>query len=132
MEANAKKDPVAGAVTGVKRATAALIRLVASRDERVSLDAREALLAMDPPPIGALAEALLRGKDRRVRAGVAGVVGATADADKLRALTILGFAFRAERDAAVRQAIVDAMLGMTTYFEDLARDATAPGDGRHA
>src|SRR4051812_37701447 len=107
---SAKADPVGRAVVEVKRATARLIKLLASRDDQISIKARCALRDLDPPPIGALANSLFTARDPRLRAGAAGVLGAVADADKLRVVMILGYAYKAEGDMTVRKAIIDAML----------------------
>ena len=127
-KSSAKADPVDQAVAEIKRGTDRLIRLLASEDLAIGARADAALRALDPPPIGPLAEALFTARDPKVRAGAAAVLGSAADADKLRVLVILGHAFKAEADMAVRLAIVDAMLGMKTFFEEL-QEAAAAGPG---
>lgn len=51
------------------------------------------------------------------------MLGAAADADKVRVLVTLGHAYKAEGDMAVRMAIADAMLSMKTFFEEVAEAA---------
>lgn len=129
MDAVKKGDPVAKAVADVKRGVDRLIKLLGSKDDVVSVKAHSALCGLDLPPIGALADALFKSRDPRVRAGAAGVLGAAADADKVRVLIILGHAFRSETDMAVRVAVINAMLGMKTYFEEMAEVGAARREG---
>jgi hypothetical protein len=127
-ESSAKADPVGRAVAEVKRAITRLIELLGHKDDLVSVKAHCALRDLDPPPIGALAEALLTARAPKLRAGAAGVLGAAADSDKMRVLMILGHAYKAEADMAVRMAVVDAMLSMKTYFQELEEAVAARPD----
>ncbi len=131
-ESSAKADPVDRAVVGVNRAITRLIELLAHKDDLVSVKAHCALRDLDPPPIGALAETLLTARDPKLRARTAGVLGASADADKMRVMAILGQAFKTEGEMAVRLAVMDAMLSMKTYFEELEEAAAARPDSPSA
>ena len=88
-------DPVDRAVADIRRATDRLIKLLASKDAAVGLRAAAALAEVDPPPIWALTDVLIRSGDRGLRLKVVAVLGRIAEVEQVRVLCALGTAYMA-------------------------------------
>src|SRR4051794_36449995 len=126
MDAKGQANPVDRAVADIRRATSRLIKLLASEDEAVGLRAAAALAMVDPPPIWALTDVLIRSGDKGLRLKVVAALGRIAEAEQVRVLIALGTAFKAVKDPDLRMAMIDAMLTMKMVFEQ-ASQAPAPG-----
>ncbi len=131
MDAKETANPVDRAVADIRRATNRLIRLLASKDEAVGLRAAAALSEIDPPPIWALTDVLIRSGDKGLRLKVVAALGKIAEGEQVRVVYALGTAYMAVEDPDVRLALVDAMLAMKPAFEQ-ASQAPPPGQAHHA
>ena len=130
MDAKETANPVDRAVADIRRANNRLIKLLASEDETIGLRAAAALADIDPPPIWALTDVLIRSGDRGLRLAVVAALARIAEAEHIRVLYALGTAYMAVADPDVRMALVEAMLGMKPAFEQ-ASQVTPPGPAPH-
>src|SRR4051794_29185166 len=98
MEAKERTNPVDRAVMDIRRATTRLIKLLAHKDDLVVQRAAAALATVDPPPIAALTDALIRSKDKALRLKIITVLGRVAEVEQVRVLLGLGSAYLAIKD----------------------------------
>ena len=95
------------ALASVKRALAQLINLLKSPDEAVRAGAADALRGLDPPPV----RDLIRARDARFRVEIIRVLGGLGEGYRAHATLALAQLWQGG-DAAIRQAIVEAVLAM--------------------
>ena len=111
MDAEAGPVQVRRAVDALKRATGALIDLLKSPDEAVRAGAADALRGLDPPPVWDLIGALIKARDTRFRVEIIRVLGGLGEGYRAHATVALAQLWQGG-DPAIRQAIVEAVLGM--------------------
>jgi HEAT repeat protein len=111
MDAEAGPVQVRRAVEALKRATSALINLLKSPDEAVRSAAADALRGLDPPPVWDLIAALIRARDTGFRVEIIRVLGGLGEGYRAHATVALAQIWQGG-DPAIRQAIVEAILGM--------------------
>ena len=109
-KSSAKADPVDRAVAAIRTAQDWLVGLLGSKDDTVSRKAAAALQAQDPLPIWPLTEALLGARVAGIRLRLIGVLAAIGPAEPLRVVAALGEAVKAEKDMAIKQAALSAMV----------------------
>ena len=99
------------ALASVKRALAQLINLLKSPDEAVRAGAADALRGLDPPPVRDLIGALTKARDARFRVEIIRVLSGLGEGYRAHATVALAQLWQGG-DPAIRQAIVEAVLGM--------------------
>ena len=111
MDAEARPVQVRRAVEALKRATSALINLLKSPDEAVRAGAADALRGLDPPPVWDLIGALIKARDTRFRVEIIRILGGLGEGYRAHATVALAQLWQSG-DPAIRQAIVEAVLGV--------------------
>jgi hypothetical protein len=96
---------------GPSRAIARLIRCLKRPDEAVGSGAADALRGLDPPPVRDLIGALIKARDARFRVELIRVLGGLGEGYRAHATLALAQLWQGG-DPAIRQAIVEAVLGM--------------------
>jgi hypothetical protein len=101
------------AIQAHKGALARLINLLKHPDEAVRSEAAAALKTIDPPPTGALREALLGSRDTDFRLRIIKVLAGLAAVDPFRVMYVLCEAFKQRRHPEVKRAVAVALLVLT-------------------
>jgi hypothetical protein len=96
---------------GPSRAIARLIRCPKRPDEAVRSGAAAALKELDAPPVWDLIATLIKARDARFRVEIIRVLGGLGEAYRAHATVVLAQIWQGG-DPAIRQAIVEAVLGM--------------------
>ncbi len=129
MGAKKAKEPVDKAVADINRATNRLIDLLTGQDESIGSRAVAALAALDPPPIWALSDALLKEPDATSRLGIIRALTGMGVVEPFRVVIALSEAVKAEKDLEVKKATFDAMVSVRMKIVD-ARGGGTGGDAR--